>query len=127
MKVEVISSLAQQLQSLIILPDEVVIKEGCVGNSMYFIRRGLVRVIKGYGGPREYFIGGLGTGCFFGEVALVSSSKDVRRGASVVAATVLSLRRLTPTPTPTRPRPRLLTSTPTPAPPNPTPTLHPQP
>ena len=90
----VISSLAQQLVTMIILPDEIVIKEGCVGNSMYFIRRGLVRIVKAHETPKEFFIGGLGSGSFFGEIALVSSDRNLRRGASVIAATVLSLLRL---------------------------------
>jgi CRP-like cAMP-binding protein len=90
----VISALAQQLRTRLILPDEIVIKEGCVGNSMYFIRRGLVRVVRGYKTDEEFFIAGLGSGSYFGEVALVSSSTDERRAATVVAATVLSLLRL---------------------------------
>ena len=38
----VISSLAQQLRTHLILPDEIVIKEGCVGNSMYLCVHGLL-------------------------------------------------------------------------------------
>ena len=54
----IISSLAQQLRTHLILPDEVVIKEGCAGNSMYFIRRGVCRVIKNYQMENEAFICG---------------------------------------------------------------------
>ena len=37
---------------------------------------------------------GLSSGAFFGEVALVTASKEVRRTCSIVASTVLSLLRL---------------------------------
>ena len=76
------------------MPDEVVIKEGLVGNSMYFIQQGMVRVIKGRETNQPVILGRLAKGDFFGEVALTSAA-GARRTCSILSFTVLTLQRLT--------------------------------
>ena len=45
---------AQQLESYVFMPDELIIKEGLVGKSMFFIELGLVSVVKSRGLPQEF-------------------------------------------------------------------------
>ena len=55
---------------------------------------GMVKIYKAYKTKDEKFLGGLNAKNFFGETAIVSTGRNVRRGASIIAATVLSLLRL---------------------------------
>ena len=64
---------------------------------MYFIKQGLVRVVretadltqpwKSDGGPHALIVGSLRDGSFFGEVALVSPN-GTRRACSVISSSV---------------------------------------
>ena len=80
--------LAQKLKPVIYMPDELVIKEGWLGTTMYFVQRGQARVIVGRGTEREKFVGSIVTGGFFGEVALTSAA-GCRRAATVISTTLL--------------------------------------
>ena len=93
--VRVLAQLSLQLSVYVCLPDEVVIKQNCVGQSMYFIQRGLVRVIKEVAEHHKtVIVGSLHAGDYFGEVALVSAAGQ-RRTCSVISSSVLTLLRLT--------------------------------
>ena len=80
------------------MPDEIIVREGLVGNSMYFIQRGQVRIIKSWRTPQEKFLGmlqhGSDTNSFFGEIAITSPDGALRT-SSVISNTVLTLQRLT--------------------------------
>jgi len=89
-----ISMIAQRLESQIYMPDEIILKEGMLGRSMFFIESGRVRVVRGLGTDHETTPGELGDGSFFGETA-VSGSIGARRECSVISVTVLQLQRLT--------------------------------
>ena len=69
---------------------EIIIKEGDIGNSLYFILRGVVRVLKMIEG-KEIESATLMAGDFFGEVAVLY---DVRRIATCKAVTPCILYRL---------------------------------
>lgn len=56
--------ITQQLHPELFMPDEVVIKEGTRGDTMYFIVRGQVRVVKGRGKATESQLGTIGKGGF---------------------------------------------------------------
>ena len=63
---------------------QVIFKEGAEGDGVYIIQSGKVSVIKGHGTSAEETLATLGETDFFGEMALLDSSK---RSASVVAST----------------------------------------
>jgi len=78
--------------------DSPIIRQGTVGDALYFVARGEVRVVKEISRPggetAEIALARLGPGSLFGEMALVSSDP---RGASVVtdgAVDVLELKNL---------------------------------
>jgi CRP-like cAMP-binding protein len=75
--------------------DEVV-RQGEVGNELFFIARGEVRVVRRAGRPdgaaEETFLARLGPGSLFGEMALISAEP---RGASVVCEESCDLLQLT--------------------------------
>ncbi|MDP6704992.1 MAG: cation:proton antiporter [Alphaproteobacteria bacterium] len=71
-----LAEIAKLLKPRLVLPGERVVHEGETGDAMYFISSGAVEVALA-GAPVR-----LGSGDFFGEIALV---KDVRRTADVVA------------------------------------------
>lgn len=63
---------------------EVIIQEGSVGDALYFVARGEVKVVKAVGdddNPKTIQLARLGAGSIFGEMALISADP---RGASVV-------------------------------------------
>lgn len=75
------------------LADETILKEGDVGNSLFLIGRGVVRVTIGGGGVPEVDIATLLAGDFFGEMAVLSGNP---RNATVTAVShclVYELRR----------------------------------
>jgi CPA1 family monovalent cation:H+ antiporter len=69
-------ALARLFRPRLLIPDERVIRAGDRGNAMFMISSGAVEVVLPNGGVR------LGSGDFFGEMALLSGG---RRGADVVA------------------------------------------
>ena len=92
-----IGAIASKLVPYLFMPDEMIIREGMVGMSMYFIQRGQVRIIKDFNTTRERFVGVLQHGTdssFFGEIA-ITSKVGQRRKSSVLSNTVLTLQRLT--------------------------------
>ncbi|CAM9697347.1 unnamed protein product [Pylaiella littoralis] len=92
-------SLVQKLIPSIILPGELIVRQGELATSMFFISRGTVRVLvisdpddSGNTPPEETYIISLGAGSFFGEVALLE--EDHVRTASVRAETFTELQAL---------------------------------
>ncbi|MCE5269840.1 ATP-binding cassette domain-containing protein [bacterium] len=78
---------ANSMQLEIYPAGALVIREGDVGDKFYLIRQGRVEIITESGGARKV-LASLGTGDFFGELALL---KDVPRAASVVAVEKLEV------------------------------------
>lgn len=65
-----------------VLPEEVVIREGDVDDSMFIVSSGRVKVTKTSETGGEIVLAHLGDGAFFGEMALLS---EAPRSASVIA------------------------------------------
>ncbi|CAM9312779.1 unnamed protein product, partial [Scytosiphon promiscuus] len=89
-------ALVQNLVSSIILPGELIVRQGEPATSMFFISRGTVRVFVLSEGedtmgspPEESYIISLGAGSFFGEVALLE--EEHLRTANVRAETFTEL------------------------------------
>ena len=61
---------------------DVIVREGARDGRLFVIVSGEVAVIKNLGGPSEVFLRELGSGTYFGEMALID---DYVRTASVVA------------------------------------------
>ncbi|OGQ89083.1 MAG: hypothetical protein A2289_25400, partial [Deltaproteobacteria bacterium RIFOXYA12_FULL_58_15] len=74
--------LLEQMHMRQVLPDEVVIREGDVDDSMFIISNGRVKVTKTTETGSEIVLAHLSDGAFFGEMALLSQSP---RTASVIA------------------------------------------
>ena len=83
-----ITALVIRLKPLLCLEDDYIIRDGEVGNEMYFLLKGHVQVIDPEGG----IIASLPAGSFFGEMALVYNEK---RNASVRASNTCELLVLT--------------------------------
>ncbi|CAM9213269.1 unnamed protein product, partial [Hapterophycus canaliculatus] len=89
-------ALVQNLVSSIILPGELIVRQGEPATSMFFISRGTVRVFvlsesedSVDGNTQESYIISLGAGSFFGEVALLE--EEHLRTANVRAETFTEL------------------------------------
>ena len=65
-----------------ILPEEAIITEGELGDSMFIISSGLVKITKTSDTGGEVVLAHLGDGAFFGEMALIG---EAPRSASVIA------------------------------------------
>jgi CPA1 family monovalent cation:H+ antiporter len=74
------------------LAEEVVVREGDIGDSMFLIGRGVVRVTVGSGGISPVPLATLLAGDFFGEMAVLSANP---RNASVTTVTHSTLYELT--------------------------------
>jgi cAMP-dependent protein kinase regulator len=74
--------LMEQMRMRSVLPDESVIREGDVDDSMFIISSGRVKVTKTSDAGAEIVLAHLSDGAFFGEMALLSESP---RTASVLA------------------------------------------
>ena len=83
-----ITALVIRLKPLLCLEDDYIIRDGEVGNEMYFLLKGHVQVIDPEGG----IIASLPAGSFFGEMALVYNEK---RNASVRSSNTCELLVLT--------------------------------
>ena len=92
--IDCVSAIAQRLESYVFMPDELIIKEGLVGTSMFFIELGLVAVVKGRGTPAQFEVCRLGRFTFFGEIAVTSPLGSIRT-SSIISITVVNLQRLT--------------------------------
>lgn len=66
---------------------ETIIREGDVGQQMYFVESGRVRVLRG-SGPKAWLLAELGAGDLFGEMALLTGSP---RSATVTALSEVNL------------------------------------
>lgn len=75
--------LLEQMKMRSVLPDEVVIREGDVDDSMFIVSTGRVKVTKTTDAGTDMVLAQLGDGTFFGEMALLSESP---RTASVIAS-----------------------------------------
>ena len=80
--------IAELLRTRTFLADEVVLREGDVGNSLFLIGRGVVRVSIGGEGVPAVSIATLVAGDFFGEIAIITGNP---RNASVTAVTHCTL------------------------------------
>ncbi len=74
--------LMEQMHMRSVLPDEVIIREGAIEDSMFIISSGRVKVTKTAESGGEIVLAQLTDGAFFGEMALLSESP---RTASVIA------------------------------------------
>lgn len=75
--------LLEQMKMRSVLPDEVIIREGDVDDSMFIVSSGRVKVTKTTDAGTDMVLAQLGEGTFFGEMALLSESP---RTASVIAS-----------------------------------------
>ncbi|MEM6533283.1 MAG: cyclic nucleotide-binding domain-containing protein [Myxococcota bacterium] len=75
--------LLEQMKMRSVLPDEVIIREGDVDDSMFIVSSGRVKVTKTTDAGTDMVLAQLGDGTFFGEMALLSESP---RTASVIAS-----------------------------------------
>ncbi|MFL7891412.1 MAG: PP2C family protein-serine/threonine phosphatase [Anaerolineales bacterium] len=67
-----ISKLTESLRVLEIPPNQVLFREGEIGDRFYIIIQGQIEVIKALGTPEERFIGLRGPGEFIGELSLIN-------------------------------------------------------
>jgi cAMP-dependent protein kinase regulator len=74
--------LMEQMKMRSVLPEEVIIREGEVDDSMFIISSGRVKITKTSEAGTEIVLARLTDGAFFGEIALLSESP---RSASVIA------------------------------------------
>jgi monovalent cation:H+ antiporter, CPA1 family len=84
--------IVELLRARTFLADDVIVREGDVGDSMFLIGRGVVRVSVGGGGTGIVPIATLLAGEFFGEMAVLSANP---RSATVTAVTHCTLYELT--------------------------------
>lgn len=75
------------MRPIVSVPDELIFKEGEIGDEMYFVIRGKLKVISG-----DKIVSTLNDGDFFGEIALFNENK--RRTATVISITYCDLYRL---------------------------------
>jgi len=85
-----ISSVVMSLVPRVTLPGSIIVRKGEIGREMFFISSGSVEIISDSDPPIIFAT--LGTGQFFGEIAIVF---EQRRGATVRAATFCDLYVLT--------------------------------
>ncbi|CAI2737502.1 unnamed protein product [Dicrocoelium dendriticum] len=79
-----VSEVVVQLKQEVFQPGDLIIKEGTIGNKMYFIQEGVVNIITKSGEVANR----LSDGCYFGEICLLTHA---RRVATVQAETYCTL------------------------------------
>ncbi|MEO5509040.1 MAG: cyclic nucleotide-binding domain-containing protein, partial [Longimicrobiales bacterium] len=84
--------IVQLLRPRTFLADEIIVREGDVGDSLFLIGRGVVRVTVGQGGITPVPLATLLAGDFFGEMAVLSANP---RNATVTTVTHSTLYELT--------------------------------
>lgn len=88
---ETLTKVADAFGSQLLLPGEVVFREGGRGDAFFVVARGVVEIITDLDGPDEAVVAYLEDGDFFGEMALIW---DQRRNASVRVRASTTLLRL---------------------------------
>ena len=88
---EEFEQVVERLEPRTFLADEVILREGELGDALYLIGRGLVRVTIGGDGVTETELATLRSGDFFGEMALLTGNQ---RSATATAITHCALYRL---------------------------------
>jgi ATP-binding cassette subfamily B protein len=88
---EMLTKVAEAFGSQLLLPGEVVFREGEKGDAFFVVARGVVEIVTDLGGPDEALVAYLEDGDFFGEMALIW---DQRRNASVRVRASTTLLRL---------------------------------
>jgi NTE family protein len=89
---DALSAIAAKLRHERYVRDEVVFVEGSLGDSLYFIESGQVKVTIG-SGPNEKIVTYLGPGNFFGEMALFLNQRRTASVTTVIDADVWVLRK----------------------------------
>lgn len=84
--------LSKKMQSHSFRPEQVVVEQGKAGNSMFVIAEGVVSVTVKAGDKPPIQVATLGTGNFFGELAMLTGEK---RGATITALTKTHLYEIT--------------------------------
>ncbi|XP_069941624.1 potassium/sodium hyperpolarization-activated cyclic nucleotide-gated channel 3 isoform X2 [Cherax quadricarinatus] len=79
-----VSEVVTKLKYEVFLPGDIIIKEGTIGNKMYFIQEGIVDIVMSNGDVAT----SLSDGSYFGEICLLTNA---RRTASVRAETYCNL------------------------------------
>lgn len=87
-----VARIVQRLKPLTVAPGESIVRQGETGATMYFIARGVVRVLRHDGDDAEHEVATLIAGDFFGEIAIL---RDEPRTATCRAATACALYELT--------------------------------
>jgi voltage-gated potassium channel len=90
LSVTAIQALVLKMKPLIVLPREIVINEGEVGEEMFWINRGIVQVMRDDEKEGMNLINRMGAGSHFGEIALVNTT-STKRTASVMTVTFCDL------------------------------------
>lgn len=86
-----LEAVAMVAEEVLYRPGETVVREGEVGDSMFLIKQGTVRISKRVGGGATANLAELAAGECFGEMAVIDEEV---RSASVVAQTACSLLRI---------------------------------
>jgi hypothetical protein len=74
--------LLHNLQPVVAVPGEIVVREGQRNDRLYFIHRGTVRILKGYRTAVERLLATLEDNDFFGEASLIEMDEDPTKMAA---------------------------------------------
>ena len=81
------------LESRTFLADEVILREGSLGDTLYLIGRGVVRITTGGEGVPQATLATLRAGDFFGEIAVLTGNARTATATAVTHGTLYQLRR----------------------------------
>jgi CPA1 family monovalent cation:H+ antiporter len=82
-----------RLEPRTFLADEVVVREGALGDTLYLIGRGVVRITKGGQGLPQSVVATLRAGDFFGEMSVLTGNARTATATAVTHSTLYQLRR----------------------------------